>query len=279
MTSTVAECLKIAAGILADVSDSARLDAEVFLSEVLGRDRTFIYTYDEYRLSQAEQDIFMHYVQRRSQGEPVAYIIGKREFWSLMLNVGPETLIPRPDTETLVSRALELCTLPVAHVLDLGTGTGAIALALATEHPQWLVDAVDSIEDVVLLAERNRDALGIDNVTVYRSDWFGNVENRHFDIIVSNPPYIDAGDINLAVGDVVFEPKTALVAAEHGYSDLFHIIDSAPPYLKPEGWLVVEHGFEQGELVRQRFRENAYTDIHTVKDLSGSDRVTAGRYA
>jgi release factor glutamine methyltransferase len=276
---TVSDYLKLATNAFSVNCESARLDAEVLLCEVLGRSRAFIYTYDDYCLSEAEQALFSLYVQRRALGEPVAYIIEKREFWSLMLNVGPETLIPRPDTETLVSLALELCTRPDARVLDLGTGTGAIALALASEKPGWHIQAVDRVQAAVALAERNRASLGFDNVSVFLSHWFDQIGPDLFDIIVSNPPYIDLKDTHLFQGDVAFEPETALVAAESGLADLFYIINTAVDYLESQGWLIVEHGFEQGAAVRQHFALHDYVEIHTVLDLSQNERVTAGRRA
>lgn len=273
---TIADSLKYGQSMLDGFSESARLDTEVFLAEVLGRDRAFLYTYDDYRLTQSDRDIFEHYINRRTKGEPVAYILGKREFWSLMLSVGPEALIPRPDTETLVALVLELCEQSCARLLDLGTGTGAIALALASEKPRWKIDAVDCIDQSVLLADYNRKTLGFENVTVYCSDWFAQLAGKTFDVIASNPPYIDAEDCHLAQGDVMFEPKTALVSGNGGLADIFHIADTAALYLNPEGWLVIEHGYDQGEKVRQRFLANGYRNIHTVNDLGGNERVTAG---
>ena len=176
-----------------------------------------------------------------------------------------------------MSRVLELCILPSAQILDLGTGTGAIALAIASEQPQWLVEAVDKSYEAVLLAQRNCTELQLHNVRVYRSDWFEAVKTRSFDVIASNPPYIDASDIHLNRGDVAFEPRTALVAAESGLADIFYIIDSSSPYLKHQAWLIVEHGCEQGKAVGKRFKDQGFQDIHTTCDLSGNERVTAGR--
>jgi release factor glutamine methyltransferase len=265
---------------LAVVSDTSRLDVEVLLSHILDKDRSFLYAWPEYQLSEQQQHCFDEFFNRRLQGEPVAHITGQREFWSLLLNVSPATLIPRPETELLVELALSLPLINQPSILDLGTGTGAIALALASEHPDWKIVAVDSFPEAVKLAEKNRKQLGFkqkngfDNVKVLQSHWFSNLKGQTFDLIVSNPPYIDAEDKHLNQGDVQFEPRSALVAEERGLSDLGTIIHSAQTYFNDEGWLLLEHGYDQGQAVRTMMQAAGFSGIATHADLAGLDRVT-----
>ncbi len=193
-------------------SDSARLDTEILLGHILGRSRTWLYTWPEYELADSEQRQFDELLERRKNGEPVAHLTGEREFWSLPLKVNASTLIPRPETELLVETALALCPQEKLRALDLGTGTGAIALALASEKPGWRIVAAEKSSDALALAEENRRSLGLDNVQIVQSDWFTNIPPQKFDLIVSNPPYIDAADPHLRKGDVCFEPRSALVA-------------------------------------------------------------------
>ncbi len=259
-------------------TDNARLEADVLLAHVLQCERSFLYAQSDVRLNDSDACQFEGYVQRRAAGEPLAYITKQREFWSLTLEVNHHTLIPRPDTETLVSHALELCTSKNARTLELGTGSGAIALALAFEKPLWKIDAVDVVPEAVLLAQRNQAALAIQNVCAYHSDWFASVRPEQFELILSNPPYIDSHDPHLTMGDVAFEPRTALVAANNGLADIFLIIEQAVLFLAPNAWLLLEHGFEQGGAVRAFMLEKNYVDVHTVSDLAGLPRVTAGRF-
>lgn len=281
---TIGQLLQHAAGELRGVSESPRLDAEVLLSEVLECDRTYLFAYGDKSVDTTAHDLYAHYVQRRKQGEPVAYIIGQREFWSLMLLVNDSTLIPRPDTEILVETALRYCLLENANVLDLGTGSGAIALALASEMPGWNIDAVDVHDSAVELAALNARKLGLLNVHVYLSDWLSAVNtsstspDRRFDLIVSNPPYIDAGDPHLQQGDLRFEPHTALVAGMGGYADLYSVALQARDYLHPGGLLLLEHGFSQGDELRTFLAQVGYSDIFTVKDYGGNERVTVARW-
>jgi len=263
-------------------TDSARLDAEILLSTVLDCDRSYLYTWPQKELTSTQDDLFSTKLQRRISGEPVAYITGKKEFWSLMLEVNASTLIPRPETELLIAVALRKfsdkeTTNNFIEVLDLGTGTGAIALALAKEMPAWQILACDVKPEVVHLAQHNVRALGIHNVTCVASDWFSHINNKTFDLIVSNPPYIDALDEHLLQGDVRFEPRTALVADKNGLADLERIIEQSIVYLKSAGWLMVEHGFTQGAAVRALFDRFAYSAIETFTDLAGKDRVTIGK--
>lgn len=258
-------------------SDSPRLDLEVLLCHLLGKSRAWLYTWPEHPLDDEQQVQFERLLERRIAGEPVAHLTGSREFWSLPLKVNRTTLIPRPDTEVLVETVLELCPQERLSVLDLGTGTGAIALALASERPRWQVTAVDRMPAAVALAEENRQRLGFDNVAVLQSDWFAAVPQQRFDLIVSNPPYIDTQDPHLREGDVRFEPLSALVAEEHGLADIRRIGEDALDFLSDGALLAVEHGWEQGKAVRRIFTEAGYAEVETRLDYAGRERITLGR--
>lgn len=281
MPTTLKQCLEKAAAEIevAVGSDSARLDAELLLAEVLNCERTYFYTWPENPLTEDQSKQYNDLLSRRLNGEPIAHILARREFWSLDLEVNNSTLIPRPDTEILVEAVLNLNLPKSSHLLDLGTGTGAIALALATEYPQWSVTAVDVSEDAVALAEVNRERCALNNVAIQQSDWFSSLETDDaFDIIVSNPPYIDAKDPHLREGDVRFEPLTALVADDNGLADIRLITDQSRYYLKPSGWLVVEHGYQQADAVQSIFKEYNYQSIQTQNDYGGNPRVTFGQF-
>lgn len=274
----ISEALRLAPQL--QHSGSPRLDAEVLLAEVLGKTRTFLYTWPEHVLSESEQMLYQQWLSRRAEGEPIAYILQRREFWSLPLEVSTATLIPRPDTEVLVEHVLAIIAeqgLSAARILDLGTGTGAIALALASELPQAQVTAVDFNAQAVTLAQRNGQRLGIQNACFLQSDWYQAVQGR-FDVIVSNPPYIDHQDQHLHEGDVRFEPRTALVAEEHGLADLFAIASAAPNYLSENGWLLLEHGWQQAEALRRHLGDVGFHSVFTIQDYAGHDRVSGGQW-
>lgn len=281
---TLAQLVKLGECYLGDISDSARLDAQVLLCFVLQKPYTYLLTWPDETLSAEQYGQYQQLLQRRKNSEPVAYLSGEKEFWSLMFEVSPATLIPRPDTETLIELVLDLITEVESdakgiwankQLLDLGTGTGAIALALASELPNWQVDAVDFNVDAVELAKRNAKRLGFAQVKIYQSDWFSNVAvDRTFDIIVSNPPYIDEHDEHLSKGDVQFEPKSALVAKQKGLADIINIATAAQTKLNANGYLFLEHGFEQGAEVRAILASLSYQNIMTSQDLSGNDRIT-----
>ena len=258
-------------------SESPRRDAEIILEFVTGKARTFILAFGETELTVAQHEQLNALVARRQRGEPVAHLTGVREFWSLPLFVSPATLIPRPDTECLVEQALARLPASPCRILDLGTGTGAIALALASERPDCTVTAVDRMPDAVDLANRNRQNLVIDNVRVLQSNWFSALSGQQFEMIVSNPPYIDEQDPHLAQGDVRFEPLSALVAGASGLADIVHIIDQSQHVLTPGGYLLLEHGWQQGEAVRDAFTRAGYQAIETCRDYGGNERITLGR--
>lgn len=263
----------------ADLPDSptARLDAELLLAAALGKSRSFLHTWPE-RIVPSEAALkFAEYLQRRRGGEPVAYILGQQGFWKLDLEVAPHTLIPRPDTELLVEAALELLPATPAKILDLGTGSGAIALALASERPAWSVTAVDRVLEAVALAERNRQRLHLNNATVLSSHWFSALEGQRFQLIISNPPYIASADPHLVEGDVRFEPASALVAGIDGLDDLRLIVDQAPDYLEAGGWLMLEHGYDQAEAVRDLLQTRGFEEVHSRTDLGGHQRISLGR--
>ena len=278
MSLTLEQAIAAGADLLASSSESAKLDAQVLLLHILQKPRSYLFTWPEHALSNEQQSQFNVFLQRRLKGEPVAHITGLREFWSLSLEVNATTLIPRPDTETLVECALNLAMLDTAEVLDLGTGTGAIALALGSEMPSWQIVAVDRVTEAVALANKNKQRLGINNVHVKQSNWFSALQGERFNLIVTNPPYIEQDDIHLNQGDVRFEPLSALVADDAGMSDIKQIITQSRDYLLSSGYLLIEHGFEQAEAVRHLFKEMAFINIKTVKDFGNNDRVTLAQW-
>lgn len=222
---------------------------------------------------------FQALLERRVSGEPLAYILGYREFYGLKLKVTPDTLIPRPDTETLVDAALDkLVSLQAkSTLLDLGTGSGAVALAIAKHRPQTLVTALDISNGALRVAEANAQTLSISNVSFLQSDWFSALDGILFDVIVGNPPYVEEGDPHLSLGGLPYEPITALVAGKDGLDDLRVIVDGAKDYLKPHGWLMLEHGYNQSRSVRRLMREAGFVEIAHKFDLAGIVRVTLGR--
>lgn len=266
-------------------SDTPALDAELLLAHCLGRSRSYLYAWPE---REVDDDCALRYrglLARRAAGEPVAYLLGEREFWSLSLEVAPSTLIPRPETERLVEIALERIDAVLqargercADVLDLGTGTGAIALALAKERPCWRLCAVDVSREAVALARRNAERHGLSNVDIWQSDWLASVPvGRRFHAVVSNPPYIAGDDPHLEQGDVRFEPRTALVAANAGLADLARIATSSRAFLMDGGWLLCEHGADQGQAVRRQLITAGYDEVQTWRDYGNRERVSGGR--
>ena len=269
-------------------TENSKIDALVLLQHATGKSRTQILAFDDTEIDEKVRLKLTALLDRRLKGEPIAYILGEKEFWSLPLNVSKGTLIPRSDTEILVEKALQIAleklqeNPPRFRILDLGTGTGAIALALASElssicQKQQIsleIIGVDLMPDVVALAQSNAERNKL-NVQFLQSRWFENITGQ-FDLIVSNPPYIDAQDEHLRQGDVRFEPLSALVANDAGYADLRHIIELAPSYLNSNGALLLEHGWQQGEKVRLIFQENHWEMVETVRDYGDNERVTLG---
>ena len=276
--ATVDELLAAAIRQLAS-SPSARLDAEVLLAHALEHPRTFVHSHGGEAVAPAVAARIATLIERRRRGEPVAYITGRREFWSLELEVDASVLIPRPETELLVEFALEI--LPVgahARVLDLGTGSGAVALAIARERPNVRVTANDISTPALTLACRNAERLGIGNVTFVSGDWYETVGAMHCDLIVSNPPYVAGDDPALASGDASHEPRLALTPGPTGLEAIERIVAGARAHLRAGGWLGVEHGSEQGAAVRDLFSRHGLSTIRTRRDLAGHERVTTGRH-
>ncbi len=276
--TAIAELLSNATGELQH-SDSAALDAELLLAHCLQAPRSHLYAWPEREVDSAVDAAYQALITRRVSGEPVAYILGEREFWSLPLAVTPDTLIPRPDTETLVAHAIAVLQQNnyTGPVLDLGSGSGAIALALAKELPALAVTGVDCDAASVALAARNAAALGISNAAFMVSDWFDALAGRHFDLIVSNPPYIAADDPHLQQGDVRFEPLRALVSGADGLDAIRAIVRQAPDFLCAGGGLMFEHGYQQAAGVRGLLAAAGFTDVVSVTDVAGIERVSGGR--
>lgn len=280
--SSIESAISFGEKVIAAMSDSAKLDCQILLSHVLDKPTTYLYTWPEQLLTQAQIQQYTRLLARRENGEPIAYIVGYKEFWSLNFKVSPATLIPRPDTELLVEQILADHDVEHLSCLDLGTGTGAIALALASEKPFWKIDAVDFSQQAVELAQDNAKQLQLGRVNIFQSHWFENIPSasqvEKYQIIVSNPPYIDPQDDHLLIGDVRFEPKSALIAEQQGMADIRYIIQQAQPFLSDDGWLYFEHGYDQAEAVREAFLQEGYHDINTKKDYNGNDRITYACY-
>ncbi|MDB2384230.1 peptide chain release factor N(5)-glutamine methyltransferase [Endozoicomonas sp.] len=259
-------------------SDTARLDAELLLSHVLQKSRSYLFTWPDKALSDEDSAAFHLHIEQRFSGLPVAYLTGQKAFWTLDLQVNAHVLIPRPDTELIVELALSQTLPDNAVAADLGTGSGAIALAMATERPNWRIYATDQSVGALATAANNAAKHDIENVTFLSGNWCQALGNKRPHIIVTNPPYIRQDDHHLQQGDVRFEPSSALTSGADGLNDIRHIVKESVRQLLPGGWLLIEHGFEQGQAVADLLDENKYRLIRTEKDLAGHDRVTLAQW-
>lgn len=279
MATEISRLIEEAIARIARVSDQPRLEAEILLGAALGASRAYLLAHPEERILDCDAtDRFEANVTRRAQGEPVAYILGAKEFWSLLLEVGPDVLIPRPETEGLVERAL--ARLPdglAVRVLDVATGSGAIALAIARERSQASVIGTDVSEAAIGVARRNARRLGLQRVGFRVGSWFAPVAGQRFDVVVSNPPYIAVNDPRVERDVRRFEPHGALFAGPTGLEALQVLAETAPAHLHPGGWLIVEHGDTQGGAVRGLLERAGFVGTTTARDLAGLDRCTEGR--
>ncbi len=272
---TIRRYLEDGAALLSYVSDCPRLEAESLLAYLMKKPRSHLLAWPEKELDFPVAKGFEVLLRRRFSGEPVAYITGVREFWSMPLRVNRNVLIPRPETELLVEKVLEyLPERKGASILDLGTGSGNIALALARERPDARITAVEISKPALKVARLNAKMLHIDTVDFREGFWFEPVSGMRFDVIVSNPPYVEEGDEHLIEGDVRFEPENALLGGTDGLSSFRSIIDQAFTFLEPDGWLMFEHGYDQALRVHRLLRAMRYFNIHTFRDDGGRDRVT-----
>lgn len=277
MPTDLREALQAASRELSSVSDTARLDAEVLLAHVIGKNRAYLRAWPERLLQADEERRFLASIVARARGVPVAYLTGVREFWSRSFKVCPDVLIPRPETELLVELAVEAaCRRNRPRILDLGTGSGVIAVTLALECPDAEVWAVDVSESALAVARHNAAALGAKTVRFLRGDWFAPLPaDIRFDLIVSNPPYVSPSDPHLLRGDLRYEPRQALVSVKDGLHDIALIADNAGPRLLPDGGLMIEHGFDQADAVARILGKAGYRDVRHHRDLQGHERVTS----
>ncbi|MGE4359923.1 MAG: peptide chain release factor N(5)-glutamine methyltransferase [Lysobacteraceae bacterium] len=273
---SIAEALGFARERLAG-SDSPRADADILLAHVLGRPRSYLLAWPERELTPEQWVVFRVLVERRARGEPVAYLTGSREFFGLEFAVSPAVLIPRPETELLVQAALERLPEGPCRVADLGTGSGAIALAIAHERPGAQVVGVDVSPQALAVARANAERLGLANVSLRAGNWCQGLGEERFDMIVSNPPYIREADPHLGQGDVRFEPAMALASGADGLDAVRAIIACVPTHLLPGGWLLFEHGYDQAEEVAELMQEAGFVGVESLRDLLGHGRVTLGR--
>ena len=260
-------------------SDSARLDAELLIAKALKKSRGFLYSYPEYKLKGTSLKLANHLISQRCKGLPIAYILGKKEFWNFELYIDDSVLIPRPETELLVEFVLQLDLPKKINVVDLGTGSGAIALALALERKEWSITAVDYYDDALRVARKNfYKIFGKKSfpIRLIKSNWFSNLKDYSFDVIVSNPPYINKTDHHLKNSEIFFEPKSALISTSNGLGDILSIVEQSRTHLKNKGYLIIEHGYDQSEEVSEIFISNNFLDVNCYKDLNGIPRFTAG---
>lgn len=253
------------------------LEAEILLSYVLHKNRAYLYAHPEEPVSPEHNEAYEKLLVERARGVPIAYLTGEREFWSLNLIVNQHTLIPRHETELLVEQALEkIPNLPNTRILELGTGSGAIALALAKERPKWDIFACDISEEALVIAKKNASRHQITNVHFYHSDWFSTIPQGHYQAIISNPPYIAEQDPYLQEGDLRFEPQNALTSSQEGLADLQLIIKQGYDYLRPGGLILLEHGCSQQQNIKAILKKTGYNNTICIKDLQGHDRVSIG---
>ncbi len=280
MANIVTALLDQAYQQLAAVSDSALLDAEVLLCHCLHKNRSFIRAWPEHQLTDQQAAEFLTLIAERQQGVPIAYLTGEREFWSRLFKVNPDVLIPRPDSELLIELSLDLLpTTQASKIIDLGTGSGILGITLAAERPGSQVIACDLSPAALNTAQDNAQQLQIDNVRFLASNWFSAITDRDFDLVISNPPYIDQHDPHLQQGDVRFEPDSALISAENGLQDIRLLADQARQHLKPDGYLLIEHGYDQQTAVQALFKRFNYQQITTHPDYAGNPRVTSGQWS
>jgi release factor glutamine methyltransferase len=250
-------------------SDSPRLDAEVLLCHTLDKQRSWLYAWPEKELSPDQEKSFMENLQRRSSGEPVAFITGRKEFWSREFFVNAHVLVPRPETELLVETVLAQVVDKEQKVLDLGAGSGVIGITLALEKPAWNVVAIDKSAEALKVIRENCRQLQVSNLQVMESDWFSGMQGDSFDVVVSNPPYIRESDTHLMGDGLPFEPQEALVSQDDGYADLYAIIDGAPAFMSRGGFIVLEHGYNQAKRVREKLQSTGFGNVRSWKDLAG----------
>lgn len=258
-------------------TEEAALEAQLLLQHILNVNRAWLIAHENDALQPNIHAAYRALISRRLNGEPIAYILGYREFYGLKLKVTPDTLIPRPDTETLVEAALaKIPQNTTIKILDLGTGTGAIALAIARHRPQAYVIATDTSQAALNIALENAQNLNITNISFVLSDWFSALNDEKYDVIVSNPPYIEQDDVHLQQGDLRFEPISALASGKDGLDAIRHIVKTAPRHLNPHGWLMLEHGYNQASEVRKLLTQHGFIAVSSVKDFGSNERVTQG---
>lgn len=282
-TATAAELLAAGAQRLRAITAAApdatpQLDAELLLARALSASRARLRSHPEEVPPPDAARRYLELIERRAAGEPIAYILGRKDFWTLELEVTPAVLIPRPETELLIERALALQAHPHARVADLGTGSGAIALALASARPGWQVTATDLSAAALAVARVNAVALGLERVQLIEGDWLECLDGSKFDLLLSNPPYIAEDDAALEQPELRYEPRLALVAAEEGLAALRRIIRAAPAHLLPGGWLLLEHGATQAALVAGELVARGFGQVRSHRDLAGRERMTEGQW-
>jgi release factor glutamine methyltransferase len=273
---SIKQALEQAQRRLQGKTDSPLLECQLLLAHALGVDRAWLYAHTDDMVEPSAITTFQDTLTRREKGEPIAYITGIREFWSLPFKVTTDTLIPRPETEHLVEYILGIEALPeIVRVLDFGTGSGVIAISLAHEKPEWVMTAVDISEKAIAVAKQNAQLNDVTTIRFLPGDGFLPVSDERFDIIVSNPPYVPENDPHLKQGDVRFEPQQALRSGPDGLDCIRYLAHQARNHLSPQGHLVLEHGYDQGEAVRSLLQQKGYTDINTVRDLNQQERLTS----
>lgn len=275
--TTIKQALILGQQQLKNHSDSGQLDSEILLCKALQCDRSYLYTWPDRLITHEQQHQFQTYLAKRQQNYPIAYITGQKDFWSLTLTVNESVLIPRPETELLVEITLSLLDHSPKKIADLGTGSGAIACALAVERPHWHITATDLSTDALDTAQHNAKQYQLNNILFKNSNWFDQLNGQEFDAIISNPPYIAPDDPHLQQNGLPFEPQHALASSNNGLADIQHLIKEAKNHLNVGGYLLLEHGYNQASDIQNLMKNADYQKIKSVQDLNGIDRVTLGR--